>query len=79
MGETGNAERGSRRRRWFWLIPAAIILILLGLVGSAAGSVVCVGAISTIGPRRDLEERRRFFLSGIGGSGAPLHSHGHSH
>ncbi len=32
-----------------------------------------VGTVATIGPRRDLEERWRFFLSGVGGGG--LHHH----
>jgi hypothetical protein len=35
----------------------------------------CVGAINPIGPRRDLEERWRFFLSGVGGAGLHLHRH----
>ncbi|MFP4055616.1 MAG: methyltransferase family protein [Candidatus Brocadiia bacterium] len=34
-----------------------------------------VGAIATIGPWRDLEERWRFFLSGVGGGGLHVHRH----
>ncbi|MBT3377193.1 MAG: isoprenylcysteine carboxylmethyltransferase family protein [Lentisphaerae bacterium] len=36
----------------------------------------CVTSVATVGPRRDLEQRWRFFLSGIGGG---LKSHGHRH
>jgi len=34
-----------------------------------------VGPIATIGPRRDLEERWRFFLSGVGGGRVHAHRH----
>ena len=34
-----------------------------------------VGAMAIIGPRRDLEERWRFFLSGVGGGGMRMHQH----
>ena len=34
-----------------------------------------VGTIATIGPRRDLEERWRFFLSGVGGGRVHAHRH----
>ena len=34
-----------------------------------------IGEITAIGPRRDLEERWQFFLSGLGGSGLPMHRH----
>ncbi|MCX7046361.1 MAG: isoprenylcysteine carboxylmethyltransferase family protein, partial [Candidatus Sumerlaeota bacterium] len=35
----------------------------------------CIGEISVIGPRRDLEERWHFFLSGLGGMSILAHDH----
>ena len=35
----------------------------------------CVGTITTIRLWRDLEERWRFFLSGVGGGGMRMHHH----